>query len=371
MNQDKKTLYLISALYICALLLACLVPNDAVSNILFASLCAVFAAIVFFKVKKRAIHGIEWRQVAMVVAALAIIALMIYYLTGLRFGFVKVLLIPSFIWKYIIPYAVIIISSELIRSVLLDQKNKPVSVLFYFVFVLLDAAFLSASGALGSFSKFTDLVALIIFPAFTANLLCHFLSGKYGMLPSTVYKLIILLYPYIIPIRPDMSDAMLGFLRVLLPIGVLLIISGMYAKRKNVASRHSLWIKSTAAALCVVILTGFIMLISCQFRYGLLVIGSGSMSGELEKGDAIIYEQYNGQKIQNGQVIIFEKNNTTVIHRVVDIKKINGVTRYYTKGDANDSADSGYITADAIVGTTTLKVKYIGYPTLWVRSLFK
>ena len=55
----------------------------------------------------------------------------------------------------------------------------------------------------------------------------------------------------------------------------------------------------------------------------------------------------------------------------MDIKKINGVTRYYTKGDANDSVDSGYITADDIIGTATMKVKYIGNPTLWIRSLFK
>lgn len=371
MNQDKKTLYLISALYICALLLVCLVPNDTLSNIIFACFCALSAAIIFFKVKKRAIHGIEKKQVAAVMAALAVISITVYYFTGLRFGYVKVLLIPSFIWKYIIPYAVIIVASELIRNVIIDQRNKALTVLFYVVFVVLDVAVLSGSGVLESFGKFTNLVALIIFPALTANLLYHYLSAKYGMLPGTVYKLIMLLYPYIIPIKPDMPSAMLAFFRMLLPLGIYLLMSAMYAKRHAVSSRRKVALQSTLGVVSLVILTAFVMLISCQFRYGMIVVATGSMSGELEKGDAIIYEQYNGQKIENGQVIVYEKNDSTIIHRVVDIKKINGVTRYYTKGDANDSVDSGYITADDIIGTATMKVKYIGNPTLWIRSLFK
>ena len=95
------------------------------------------------------------------------------------------------------------------------------------------------------------------------------------------------------------------------------------------------------------------------------------MTGEIDKGDAVIYEQYEGRGISKGQIIVFKKNSTTVIHRVVDIKNINGVTRYYTKGDANESEDSGYIVSGDIIGIVDLKIKYIGYPTIWVRSLFE
>ena len=116
---------------------------------------------------------------------------------------------------------------------------------------------------------------------------------------------------------------------------------------------------------------GFILLISSQFKYKTLVIATESMTGKLDKGDVIIYEDYDRQYIEKGQVIVFERDGATIIHRVVDIKKINGVLRYYTKGDANESMDSGYITDANIVGIINLKIKYIGYPTLWVRSLFE
>ena len=114
----------------------------------------------------------------------------------------------------------------------------------------------------------------------------------------------------------------------------------------------------------------FIMLISCQFRYGMIVIATDSMTGEINKGDAVIYERYDDQIILEGDIIVFERNNNKIVHRVVDIKKINNQNRYYTKGDANDALDEGYVIDEQILGVTDLKVSYIGYPTIWVRSLF-
>ena len=95
------------------------------------------------------------------------------------------------------------------------------------------------------------------------------------------------------------------------------------------------------------------------------------MTGEINKGDMIIYETYKDQKIQEGQVIVFLDNNTRIIHRVVAIERIGNETRYYTKGDANDDWDVGYRTDQDIVGLTDIKLAYVGYPTLWLRDLLR
>ena len=113
------------------------------------------------------------------------------------------------------------------------------------------------------------------------------------------------------------------------------------------------------------------MLISNQFYYGSLVIATDSMTGEINKGDMIIYERYEDQLVIEGQVIVFEKNKSVIVHRVADIKIINGETRYYTKGDANEDLDTGYITDSNIIGLVNYKIPFLGYPTIWVRSLFK
>jgi signal peptidase I len=57
-----------------------------------------------------------------------------------------------------------------------------------------------------------------------------------------------------------------------------------------------------------------------------------------------------------------------IVHRVVRIENINGEVRYYTKGDFNETEDSGYRTESDIVGLTDLKIAYIGYPTLWLHE---
>ena len=74
--------------------------------------------------------------------------------------------------------------------------------------------------------------------------------------------------------------------------------------------------------------------------------------------------------MQVGDIIIFTRYNQRVIHRVVEIACINGETRYYTKGDANDNYDTGYVTDSEIIGVTDFKIAYIGYPTVWLHRLF-
>ena len=117
-------------------------------------------------------------------------------------------------------------------------------------------------------------------------------------------------------------------------------------------------------------MVSIVMLISCQFRYGILVIATESMTGEVDKGDAVVYEQYKNQIIEEGDIIVFKVNDSLVVHRVVEIERVNNINRYYTKGDANSFIDVGYITDSNIVGVTHFKIKYIGYPSLWIRSLF-
>ena len=75
--------------------------------------------------------------------------------------------------------------------------------------------------------------------------------------------------------------------------------------------------------------------------------------------------------IEKGQIIVFNKYGVKTVHRVVQIENINGQTRYYTKGDANDDNDSGFITDGDIYGFVHFKIPYVGYPTLMLRGIFK
>ena len=140
-------------------------------------------------------------------------------------------------------------------------------------------------------------------------------------------------------------------------------------KRRFEKHKQKRW-KVVSTILLVVIMSASIMLISGQFRWGVIVIATESMTGEINKGDVVLYERYDGQEIQEGQVIIFDRNGSNVVHRVVEIKNENGIVMYFTKGDANEDRDDGFVTKSQIVGLTRSRVPFIGYPTIWVNSIF-
>ena len=371
MNSDKKILYMCATSYLGVLLLVCFLSNNTARTVLLALFSLLAALTVFFLIKKRSILELPKRQVALVMGAIAVISVMAYFLSGIKFGFYKTGFFPSFLWKYVLTTAVVVISAEIMRSVFLAQNGKLIAVLSYISFVLVDVLLLVESNVFAKFEYLMDALGLVLFPALTANVLYHYIASKYGALPNIIYKLIVFLYPYLIPIKPQISNALLSFARIFLPIGILFLIHILYTPKTFVVTRRSMRIQAVITSFLMILSIGFMLLISSQFQYKTLVIATESMAGELDKGDVIIYEDYEGQYIENGQVIVFERAGATIIHRVVDIKKINGVLRYYTKGDANESMDSGYITDADIIGIINLKIKYIGYPTIWVRSLFE
>jgi signal peptidase len=144
----------------------------------------------------------------------------------------------------------------------------------------------------------------------------------------------------------------------------------MYERKRRyaLAKKSKLEVPITILAVAAMLIT--VMVVSNHFYVGSYVIATESMTGELNKGDVAIYERYEDQTVIEGQVIAFEKDDIVVIRRDVEIQIINGQNRYFTKGDANENRDSDFIYDSDIIGLVTFKIPYLGYPTLWLRSLF-
>jgi signal peptidase len=155
-----------------------------------------------------------------------------------------------------------------------------------------------------------------------------------------------------------------------LPIGIYLFIDSLYEKKVLLALGKKSKLTVPITVLAVAIMLFVVMVVSNQFYIGAYVIATESMTGEINKGDVAITTKYTDQSIEKGQVIAFEQGNIVVIHRVVKIEIINGQRRYYTKGDANEDRDAGFITDGNIIGLVNNKLPFLGYPTLWMRSLF-
>ena len=375
--SDKRVVNILSTSILAVLLLALLLPMGESGRIMAAILLLPAAVLVPIFIKKRNILSINKGQVLLIVAVAALVFVMIYYLTGLKFGFYKNpyrLTLTNF-FKYVLPIAAIIVTTEIIRYVMVAQKSRAAHMLCYLSCVVAELLICSNLPSVTSFNRFMDLVAGALFPALVANFLYNYLSRRYGMYPNIAFRAIITLHAYLIPVTSGIAESLVHLFKMFLPIVIFLFVDSLYEKRRRYAlgntSRFWRFMSKLLTAVVVIIMIGTVMLVSNQFRYGALVIATESMTGELDKGDVVIFESFEGQHIPEGQVIVFEKYNTTVVHRVVDIKIINGIARYYTKGDANEDNDMGYITNAEIVGLVNYKIPAVGYPTLWLRSLFQ
>ena len=370
MTRDRKILYMSYIIVTILPFLALLFPQSS-SRYVLAVLMVPVAAVLPFLIKKRSILSFNRNEVLGLMALIGILYVSLYFITGIYYGFGRTgrSFFTSF-FSYILPIAAIIIAIEIIRAIALAQSNRWITVLSYVMCTTTEVFALSNVIAITSFNRFMDVVGLTLFPAITANLLYHFLSKRYGPWPVVVFRWMITLFPYFIGRLPLLPDSLYSFAKVFFPLLVMLFIGALYDRKwRYAAVKRNRW-TYVVSALSAVVMISIVMLVSCQFRFGMLIVGSESMTGEINKGDAIIYERYDDQIIQEGQVVVFKKDNSLLIHRVVDIKNIDGVTRYYTRGDANENNDAGFITDSDILGLTDVKIPYIGYPTIWIRNVF-
>lgn len=372
MNKGKLTTYALS-LGLLAILLLCFFLVKENNQYYLAVIMPIFALLVYWQIKGRSILSINKRQVLIVLSVFALLFVMLYYVTGIFFGFYR-LASRNFLVNLgrAIPIAVVVICIEFIRSRLIVQHSKFIHVIAFICCVLAEVSLSYNFYQFNSFYKFMDFVGLYLFPTIVLNLLFTYLMARYGALPNIAYKLITTLLPIFITVAPYIEDALFSLIKLLFPVLIYLFVKLLYEKKKREKKRVSKRVSIVITGALVVFFSAVIMLVSGQFHYKALVIATESMTGELNKGDVVVYEKYTEQDvIEEGQIIVFDHFGAVTVHRVVEIEHFNGETRYYTKGDANDAMDAGYITSDSIYGFVHFKVPYIGYPTLMMREIFK
>lgn len=372
MHSDTKRLYIITAIYVAMLLLVCFVPDKTTQIRSLAFFSVISAVGICHFVKKRNIHNLHKKQAALILAAFAACSVALYFIAGAKFGYYRVSVSYSSLPIYIIPVAATVIGTETVRSVFLAQKSKLVRAVVFFTCLTVDALILTEVRAFSSFKNFTDTLTLVVLPCAVSNFLYHHVSERFGATATVPYKLILFLYPYIFSVRPLMPDALLAFAKTLIPVVIYFTVCAVYKTGGRITAKTKRRLGVTLTAVLAALAISFIMLISGQFQYKMIVIATESMTGTIDRGDAVIYEAYGEQTLKPDDIIVFDRGDgALIVHRIVEINNIDGEIRYYTKGDANASADDGYLTDGQIVGVTRLKIMYMGYPSLWFRSLFK
>jgi signal peptidase I len=298
---------------------------------------------------------------------ITMIYFLIYYLSGLYFGFLNNIYTSSFINIFINSFylIVMIISEEYIRVMISNKCNssKIPLVILTILYILLDVVLV--------FNTHNNLFIFIcraLLPIIARNILCSYLSCYVSVFPSIIYRLLISIYIYIIPIIPDTNYYILGILNIIFPFILYKLIS------KSVNSDNAIKLINSKRIYLDIPLTFIlivvVILVSGIFKYQMISIGSGSMQPNINIGDAVIFKKISdGDIININDVIVFNHNGKYIVHRVIDIYYDNNKIVYQTKGDNNDSEDNFLVYDNDIVGIVRMKVKYIGMPSIWLSQL--
>ena len=340
--------------------------------VMLASIFVGYALLARFLIPRKNPVSILKNQMFLVITIFAIINLLAIYAMGFYFGFYYNYVSFPYedILLKIIPVIVTIWLSEYVRYMFLSNKYKGSTILTFANMVMVDVLILISFFTRSSVETLMALIGFVFMSAVAYNLLFNFISTNYGSKGIIAYRLITTLYMFIMPIVPNIYMFFRIFLRLLYPFVIYVVIKAYFASRDEVVPYKKNRIGNIMCWITLALMVMLVALISCRFNYCLLIIGSGSMTGSIDMGDAIIYEVYDDQIIEEGDVLIFDKNGTTYVHRVIKVENIEGQIRYTTKGDANLSEDSGYITSSNIIGVYRVKISFIGYPTLWINDMF-
>ena len=91
------------------------------------------------------------------------------------------------------------------------------------------------------------------------------------------------------------------------------------------------------------------------------VISSGSMEPALRRGDAVLFDDTSIDRVEAGDVVVFDVGQGSIVHRTLR----EDADRLVTKGDANSSPDRATVDATALDGVARIAVPSIGLPRLW------
>lgn len=115
--------------------------------------------------------------------------------------------------------------------------------------------------------------------------------------------------------------------------------------------------------LCAIFLMG-----SRVMGYQVFNVISGSMEPKYSVGDLIYVKKVDVKDIKVGTPITFVLNEDLVVatHRVIKVDMEN--KHFYTKGDANDTADQTPVHFNNVIGVPVFSIPLLGYVSDFIQN---
>jgi signal peptidase len=188
--------------------------------------------------------------------------------------------------------------------------------------------------------------------------------------PAVIYRTITTAFWFISPILPKVSWVMSSFVEI--SSTVLLFVYVRYLRVLENLKKEKKQVENTSnpKSLIAVVVSVVIVL---WFGIGVfpirpVAIATGSMENTLMVGDVAILKKCTSDEIEIGDIIQYQKDDFTVIHRVISKYYEDGKCYLITKGDNNQVADYNPVAEEQIIAKQLFSVRFLGLPAVWLNN---
>ena len=378
MRRSEKKL-LITEIVLCVIfLLNIFVKNVLSDRVMLVSLIAV-SVLLWFMVGYEKDKNIYRKNLMFFVAFYTVSFLVFEYATGFILGLAISPWNHSFISiiKNTFMVVLIILLEENLRYNICKklEKNDKMFVMTMLTFVLMDVAFGAYGYRFSSLQRVLNFIISVGLTSLFRNWILTDFAAKYGVGQNIVYRLILELYPYILPYIPNLGVYLDAIMLMVYPVLLRKVIYGRFEKEEKVDLRDKQISQKVLYGLSVTFAALVIALNSNMFDFWFAAVGSGSMEPTIMIGDGVIIDkrvQRHLDKLKVGDVLVFKVDDNVFTHRITSITVNGSQYSINTKGDRKGQADDSWVvTNDDVIGVVSFKIKYVGYPTVWLSRIME
>ena len=280
----------------------------------------------------------------------------------------------SNIFSNFIPLLLVSVITEVLRYVIFHtyyRKRTPV-VIFTTIVIIMNIVLVTSVSSFVGYEAIFVTICTTIMPIIATELLCSYLCYEVGLRPALIYKLCVRLYPFVLPILPNLGNFIFAVVAIVLPTTIFLLTYNLHPTNRK--DQHRIPKKRNQLIITtpiIVVLLIVVALVAGIFKHQIIAIASDSMQPTFARGDAVLIEKTSPDKIKEGDILVFKHEGIIVTHRVRQIIIENDSFIFVTQGDNQEEIDGFTTTESQVIGRVVGINKYIGYPTVWLQDLFK
>lgn len=378
MKKNIKTIYILEVLMFIYIIIYKFIILDNfrqyldIINIAFWVIIAIFMLIKFRYPRDK--NYLKGSTIRLIIISLFSFLIFIYSL-GIFTGFTKYVYAHDFfsIIKNTFPVLLIVVAQEIIRYIISRNSNNNIKPLIFLAFlyvnlnVMMEISYYNFNTA----EQIFNFASTLCLPALAKQLLYSYITYKVSWIPTLLLRIANEIYVFVFPFYPRLSDYLIALTGVIYPYLIYVVLRKTIEYNEK-SDLHIKKVFKNIILIPIVIATCiFVLLISGVLKYKLIAIGSNSMNPVYERGDAVIYQKRKSEDVIVGEILAFYRNGVVITHRVVSIKYNEGKYFFKTKGDNNKNIDQFTTDDTKVLGVVKYKIKYLGYPSIWLSESFK